>query len=80
MPHSPPPTPAAFGYAVRAARDELQLSQQQLARATGISVAYISEIEHGRRSPSLAILARLAAGFQMPLSELIARAEREPYT
>ena len=78
MPHDPPPTPAAFGYALRAMRDERNLSQEQLSHATGISVGYISEIEHGRRSPSLAILARLAAGFQMPLSELIAHAERGP--
>jgi transcriptional regulator with XRE-family HTH domain len=64
---------------VRATRDERNLSQEDLAHATGISVAYISEIEHGRRSPSLAILARLAAGFQIPLSELIVRAERGPH-
>lgn len=80
MPHPPPPTSAAFGYAVRSLRDERELSQEQLADATGISVSYISEIEHGRRSPSLAILARLAAGFRIPLSELIVRAERRPHT
>jgi uncharacterized protein len=64
---------------VRSLRDELEMSQEQLAHAAGISVGYISEIEHGRRSPSLAILARLAAGFQTPLSELVRRAEQLPH-
>lgn len=72
----PPPTPAAFGYAVREAREASDLSQERLADAAELSQAYIWGIETGRRNPSLTVQAQIAAALQMRLSELVARAEQ----
>lgn len=76
MSSSAPPSPAALGLAVREERELREWSQQQLADAAGLSAVYISEVERGRRSPSLDVLARIAAAVGLRLSELIARAER----
>jgi transcriptional regulator with XRE-family HTH domain len=65
-----------LGLVVREQREARDWSQERLAHAAGLSPVYISEIERGRRSPSLDVLARLAAGLDQRLSELIARAER----
>ena len=44
------------------ARRESGLTQQELARRTGITQADISKIENGNANPSLKTLQRLAAG------------------
>lgn len=43
------------------------LTQQQLAKATGIAQADISRLENGTANPSLKTLKRLAAGLGMQL-------------
>ena len=43
-------------------RSELNISQQDLARRTGINQAYISRLESGNYNPSLKFLKRVAAG------------------
>ena len=45
---------------VKAARKELQLSQEALALDAEIDRTYISGIERGRRNPSLTLIAKLA--------------------
>ena len=39
--------------------DELGISQKELARRSGISPAYLSQLMHGRRSPSVRTQSRL---------------------
>lgn len=73
---SPAPSAAALGLAVREQRESMGWSQERLADVAGLSAVYVSEIERGRRSPSLGVLARLAAALGQRLSELISRAER----
>jgi XRE family aerobic/anaerobic benzoate catabolism transcriptional regulator len=53
---------------LRIARGE---SAAGLARAAGVSRRYLAEAEAGRANPSLAVLARLAAGLQVALPELV---------
>lgn len=53
--------------AVIDARNIRNLTQQELATATGISQADISKIENGSRNPSLKMLKRLAEGMGMEL-------------
>lgn len=65
----------ALGRAVRAIRDEKKISQVQLAEATGLAQAWISQIERGRRNPSWSNVLRLAEGLDVRLSELVKRAE-----
>jgi transcriptional regulator with XRE-family HTH domain len=74
MPTSPA-FQAALGQAVKERRHELELSQEQLANDTELHQRWISNIETGKRNPSYASLRRLAAGLELSVAELIARAE-----
>lgn len=49
------------------ARHSQNLTQQQLAKRTGINQADISKLENGTRNPSLNLLKRLAEGMGMTL-------------
>ena len=53
--------------AILEGRDERDLTQKQLAEATGITQADISRFEHGTGNPSLRTLKRLAEGLGMNL-------------
>jgi transcriptional regulator with XRE-family HTH domain len=67
----------ALGEAIRARRGEIGgLSQEGLADLAGMHRTYVSEIERGLRNPSYRNLVKLAAALDVPLSELVARAER----
>lgn len=48
-------------------RKSQNMTQKDLARATGITQADISRIENGTRNPSLEMVKRLAAGMGMRL-------------
>jgi len=74
-----PTTPAfqtALGLAVKARREEIELTQEQLANDTDLHQRWISNVETGKRNPSYGSLRRLATGLELSASELIARAER----
>jgi transcriptional regulator with XRE-family HTH domain len=66
---------AALGLAVKARREELELTQEQLANDTELHQRWISNVETGKRNPSYGSLRRLAAGLELSASELLARAE-----
>jgi transcriptional regulator with XRE-family HTH domain len=69
-------TQDAFGRQVRALRDERQWTQARLAEQSGLDVSYISQIERGRRDPSLSSLRALAQAFSLTLPELFS--EEQP--
>ena len=52
-------------------REALELTQEQLATATGVSPQYISLIEQGKRVPSVSSLARLAKELAVTVDYLI---------
>lgn len=56
---------------VRAWREYRGLTQEELARRTGTSKAYISHIERGMRQPALALTRALAAALNAPLEVLV---------
>lgn len=66
----------ALGLAVKARREELKLTQEQLANDTELHQRWISNVETGKRNPSYGSLRRLAAGLELSASELLARAEQ----
>jgi transcriptional regulator with XRE-family HTH domain len=66
----------ALGLAVKARREELELTQEQLANDTGLHQRWISNVETGKRNPSYGSLRRLAVGLELSASELLARAEQ----
>lgn len=47
------------------------LTKVELAAKTGVKPQYISQIENGKRSPSLKILQKLAAALNTTTSELL---------
>lgn len=65
-----------LGITLKALRAEKGVSQEKLALNTGIDRRYMSDIENGRRNVSLEILEKLAAFFEMKVSELIQRIEQ----
>jgi transcriptional regulator with XRE-family HTH domain len=59
-----------FGFAVKTRREELNLTQEDLADRAGIHRTYLSDVERGSRNLSLINIERLAAALAMSLSEL----------
>ena len=61
--------------ALRLVRVFHDLNQTALAERLGISKSYLSEIEAGKKQPTLELLQRYASTFNMPLSSLLFFAE-----
>ena len=72
-----PPTPQAIGAAVRSLGQARGLTLEALADAAGMNVTYLSDIERGRSNPTIGKLGDIAIVLDIPVFELIARAERE---
>jgi transcriptional regulator with XRE-family HTH domain len=73
---APPTFKRALGEAVKARREALGLTQEQVANNSDLHQRWLSNVETGKRNPSYESLRRLAAGLDLSASELIARAER----
>lgn len=65
-----------FGLALRELRLKAALSQEALAESSGLSRNYVSELEHGLKSPSLRVIAALSATLGKEPHELVRKAER----
>jgi len=59
-----------FGVAVKTHREELHLSQEELAARAGIHRTYLSDVERGGRNIALVNIERLAAALGLRLAEL----------
>lgn len=59
-----------LGQRVKTIRQELGLSQEELAFRCGMHASHIGFLERGQRNPSLDTLERLALGLDISLSEL----------
>jgi len=74
----------ALGAVVREQRTAAGLSLRELAATTGVSNAYLSQIERGLHEPSLSVLRAVAEALDVPLAALLERAGvldgREPGT
>jgi two-component system response regulator len=64
-----------FGAAVRLRRDQLGISQEELAGRAGLHRTYVSDVERGARNVSLESICRLAIALEVPLSVLFSRME-----
>jgi transcriptional regulator with XRE-family HTH domain len=71
-------TEALLAQRIRLERDLRNWSLADLAKRSGVSKAMISKIEREEVSPTAAILARLAAAFEMTLAALLLKAEGIP--
>jgi transcriptional regulator with XRE-family HTH domain len=66
---------AALGEVIRRHRVVRRLSQEQLAERAGLHRTHISYVERGLRSPKIEVLARIAAGLDVPTWQLLREAE-----
>lgn len=60
-----------LGLKLRRARTELELGLQEVARRSGLSVSYLSEIEKGKKYPKVEKLLALAEALAIPFDELV---------
>ena len=69
---SPPAAPEIrIGSRARALREGMDLSLRDLAERSGVSAQMLSQVERGETSPTLAVAARIAAGLELTLSQLL---------
>jgi transcriptional regulator with XRE-family HTH domain len=65
------PTVLAVGPRVKALREAMDLSLRDLAERSGVSAPMLSQVERGETSPTLQVAARIAAGLELRLSQLL---------
>jgi transcriptional regulator with XRE-family HTH domain len=65
------PALVAVGARVRALREAQRLSLRDLAERSGVSAPMLSQVERGETSPTLQVAARIAAGLELRLSQLL---------
>ena len=63
---------AVVGRNVRRRRQELGLSQEQVAHDAGITLRYMGMVERGQQNPSLDVMVRIAAALSMKPADLLA--------
>ena len=56
---------------VRKAREAKGWSQEDFADRAGIHRTYVSDIERGRRNPTITVVEKLAGPFELTASELL---------
>lgn len=61
----------AVGPRMRALREAMGLSLRDLAERSGVSAPMLSQVERGETSPTLAVAAKIAAGLELTLSQLL---------
>lgn len=59
------------GERIRALRDAMGLSLRDLASRCGVSAPMLSQVERGETSPTIAVAAKIAAGLDLSLSQLL---------
>jgi transcriptional regulator with XRE-family HTH domain len=65
------PEPAVLGGRVKALREAAGLSLRDLTARSGVSAPMLSQVERGETSPTLTVAARIAAGLDLRLSQLL---------
>ncbi|WP_138223064.1 response regulator [Nibricoccus aquaticus] len=71
------PLQVQFGAAVRASRESLGITQEELGWRAGLHRTYITDIERGARNLTLKSVEALAKALEVPIASLLARASGE---
>jgi len=69
-----------IGPRIRALRDAMGLSLRDLAERSGVSAPMLSQVERQETSPTVAVAAKIAAGLELSLSQLLRLDEGEHVT
>jgi len=64
-----------LGEVINQRRKRLKLTQDDLAAESGVNRAFISNIEQGRRNPSIGAVASIAKGLKTKVSKMLAKCE-----
>lgn len=65
------PAVTDFGGRLREARERLGLTQEEVARRSGVHVTEISRMEAGKRDPKISTLRRLANALEVKPGQLL---------
>jgi transcriptional regulator with XRE-family HTH domain len=65
-----------LGAVIRRRRAALSLSQEKLAELVGVHRTYVSVLELGQKSPTVAVFRSIATALGTAASELLAEAEK----
>jgi methanogenic corrinoid protein MtbC1/DNA-binding XRE family transcriptional regulator len=65
-----------LGRRIRALRNQNRWTQEDLAKATKLTRAYLVAVEGGRQNPSLDVVIRIANALNVPPEQLISREEK----
>ena len=60
-----------LGENLRAAREEKELTQEQVAERSGVQAGEISRIETGKRDPQISTLLKIARALEVPPGRLL---------
>lgn len=66
---------SAMAKVIYSARKDKKMTQSELAVSSGLDRTYISDIERGKRNPTISVLLRLAEALGVSVSVLILRTE-----
>ncbi len=69
--HTSALTAGALGMRIKALREAAGLSLRDLTARSGVSAPMLSQVERGETSPTLTVAARIAAGLELRLSQLL---------
>ena len=67
----------AMGIVLRAKRERLAISQEEVAERAGVDRTYISILELGQQQPSLTTILKLAQALKCPAGKMLAQVELE---
>jgi transcriptional regulator with XRE-family HTH domain len=65
-----------LGNELRKAREDAELTQEELSFAAHIDRTYVSQLERNKKSPTVDVLFRLCDALGIAASELISRVEK----
>lgn len=70
---TPAPEPAAseIGGSVRAKREQMGMTQAELARRSGVSKGMLCDVEADRKNPTIRLLGQIALGLGCGISDLL---------
>jgi len=59
-----------LGAAIRRERSALRISQDELAKRSGLHRTYVSDLERGGRNPSVGSIQKIARALHVPVAKL----------
>ncbi len=66
----------SLGDELRKARDDADMTQEEVSVAAGIDRAYLSQLENDHKSPTVDMLVRICRVLGTPASQILARVEQ----